>query len=121
MRHVILTAAILLLGGCVPYHSHDAPHAAGRVVNRTTGQPIVGASVSMTADHDWGGKTVRAYTDARGYFSLPEIDHWFVAPLSDGITDGDGTLTIEAPGYRSHQERRRRAVEDLTITLAPKT
>ncbi|HVF71728.1 MAG TPA: carboxypeptidase regulatory-like domain-containing protein [Chthoniobacterales bacterium] len=111
----------VLLSACVPYHSHDAPHVAGRIVSRATGEPIAGATVSMTADPGWGGKTVRAYTDARGYFTLPEIHHWFIAPLSDGIVEGEGTLVVEASGYRAHRERRERSTETLTIPLAPKT
>jgi hypothetical protein len=121
MRHLLVIAMSVSLGACVPYHSHDAPHVAGRVVSRTTGQPVVGAIVSMSADADWGGKTVRAYTDERGYFNLPEIDHWFIAPLSDGIVEGEGTLMIEASGYRPHRERRSVAADDVSIILAPKT
>jgi len=123
MRYLALTVMAVWLGGCVAYHSHDAPHVAGRIINRATGDPIAGASVSMSSKAALGAKarTVRTSTDARGYFSLPEIDHWFIAPLSDGITDGEGTLSVEATGYRPHREKRELSTETLTIPLAPKT
>ena len=122
MRYLVL-AAMTILPACVPYHSHDAPHVAGRVVNSVTGQPIAAATVAMSADPAWDGRgrTVRTHTDTHGYFSLPEIDHWFVAPLSDGIVDGEGTLSVEAPGYRPHREKRTLSTETLSIPLAPKT
>ena len=123
MRLLLVVAVTFLLAACVPYHSHDAPYVAGRVVSRATGEPIAGASVSMSSDatRDCKGRTVRTYTDARGYFSLPEIDHWFIAPLSDGIVDGEGTLSVAAPGYRPHREKRMADEQSLVIPLIPKT
>jgi hypothetical protein len=35
--------------------------------------------------------------------------------------DGEGTLVVEASGYRPHRERCRRSTETLTIPLAAKT
>ena len=123
MRSLLVAATTFGLAGCIPYHSHDAPHVAGRVVSRTTGRPIAGASVSMSSDVrlDHKGHTVRTQTDAQGYFSLPEIDHWFMGPLSEGIIDGQGTLRVEATGYRGHSEKIGGTADTLAIELTPKT
>src|SRR5205823_213458 len=120
MRHLLVVATAFLLTACILYHSHDAPHVAGRVVSRATGKPIADASVSISSDasRDGKGHTVRTSTDAHGYFSLPELDHWFIGPLSEGIVDGEGTLSVEAPGYRPHREKRRMSEDALTILLA---
>jgi phosphatidate phosphatase APP1 len=123
MRYLGLAAMMFLLGACIPYHTRDAPQVAGRVVSRATGKPVVGASVSMTSrtTPEGQGRTVHTQTDARGYFSLPAIEHWFVAPLSEGYVDGEGTLTVEAPGYQPHREKRMANEQSLVIPLVPKT
>jgi hypothetical protein len=122
MRAASFIAVVFLLVGCVPYHLHDAAPVAGRVVSRVTGKPIAAASVSLTAtSSEAAGRTVQTVTDPHGYFSLPPIEHWIVAPLSDGYADGAGTLRVEAPGYRLYLEKRKAIKETLVIPLTPKT
>lgn len=93
---LLLLLPAVFLAGCFPTHWTDAPGVAGQVVSRATNRPVVGASVSMTA----GSKSVQARTDQSGSFSLPAIKHWELLWLLEVGYISNGTLRVQAAGYR---------------------
>ena len=100
LSRFILIAAASMLGACEPYDLHYAPATAGHVVSATTHRPVVGAVVSMSAEH----QSEQTRTDQDEAFSLPRLHHWGILTLSDGYVGGIGMLRIEARGYRTYTE-----------------
>ena len=97
---LIVVLVYLVLTGCVPYHFTDAPGVNGQVVSRATGRPIRGALVSMTAESK---ASTQVHTDQSGSFRLPALQHWgSIAYPSDGVSDGEGILRVEATGYQPY-------------------
>ena len=92
----ILCVSTALLGACVPTRWTDAPEVTGQVVSRRTSQPVAGASVSMTA----GKAFVQTRTDGSGSFRLPALKHWDLLWLLEVDQLSNGTLRVEASGYR---------------------
>ena len=93
-----ITLAAASLSSCVPYYFIDATAVSGHVVDRTTKRPVAGARVVLSSIR----ASVQAQTDQSGDFRLPALRHWTTVPL---ITDGfypNGSLRIEAAGYKPY-------------------
>ncbi len=108
--------AATLLQGCIvlpiPWHWKHQDSYSGTVLDRETGQPIKGATVSSRGE---GTFSAVAVTDETGAWVLPEVWDWHFGYVfmfwNDGTlipyATGGGykcaldDLTVSAPGYRT--------------------
>ena len=96
----LASAAVALLGGCVPVKHLDASPFAGQVVDRATRRPIVGAQVVLTAQPDHEART---QTDQDGRFHLAGFRHVEFVPLPYAMYRAPtGFLEVSAAGYQPY-------------------
>lgn len=92
---MFLASAALI--SCVPYHYIASPHTYGRVIDKNSGEPVVGARIYFKEY-----PAFPAVTNSDGTFDMPERKEWIAVPL--GPFDAAPprlTLIVEADGYQT--------------------
>jgi len=113
---IFLTCAVLL--SCVPYHYIASPHTYGRVIDKSSGEPVAGARVYFK-EHP----AAVVVTHSDGTFDMPQRKEWIAVPF--GPFDAAPprlTLVVEANGYQSLEIGNLRAweISQGTIELIKK-
>ena len=94
---VVLLCAIGMVLGTVPMHAQDNIRLEGRVLDGSTGEPVIGASVLVK------DTTTGTVTDLDGHFT-------FSVPAGS-------VLVVSSIGYESHEWQATKDDSALTITL----
>jgi hypothetical protein len=96
-RLLFVLLACATLTSCFPYHYIASPHTYGRVVDKDTGEPILGARAYFK-EHP----SFPALTNSDGTFDMPQRKEWILVPLGPfDAAPPRVTLVIEADGYQT--------------------
>jgi hypothetical protein len=89
------------LGGCVPLQMRFYNGIDTRIVDRTSGQPIRNARLTLTGHCAGNERTGASVSDASGHVRVEPRSGWIglaLAPID--YFDAPGSLRVEAEGYQ---------------------
>jgi len=103
---ILLTS--LCLSGCIPipYKYTGRQEVSGHLEDYDSGQPVSGATITLSRDNFEDKKPVSILNEPNGDFIVPSLRSWGVLPIGLPIDfkSPHWTLTITAPQYQPHSE-----------------